>query len=390
MRPALLIAAVNLRRTLRDRTGLFFVFLFPLILIIALGSVFGGSGGYRLGIAAAGSGTLGDELAALISDGASAVETSRYQSYEALRGAVEDGVVEMGVLVPESYDEQLRNGETATLTVVARPADSASVLRQEVDRAIAAQAARVNAARLASDVVGVEFDQALERASALQEAQPGIDISVTTAGTAIVPADAGPLAFGAQSQTILFMFLTSMTAATQLILTRQLGVSRRMLATSTPVRSILGGELLGRFGVAMLQGVFIVVASALLFGVAWGDLLAASLIIVAFALIGTGVAMIVGVFANNVDQAGAIGVVAGLVLGAIGGAMVPAELFEEPLSTISRLTPHSWAIDALRDVAFRGAAVADILLQLAVLGAMALVLVAIGTWGLRRSLIRGA
>jgi hypothetical protein len=34
--------------------------------------------------------------------------------------------------------------------------------------------------------------------------------------------------------------------------------------------------------------------------------------------------------------------------------------------------------------------VADILLQLAVLGAMALVLVAIGTWGLRRSLIRGA
>ena len=35
--------------------------------------------------------------------------------------------------------------------------------------------------------------------------------------------------------------------------------------------------------------------------------------------------MVVGVFANDVDQAGALGVMAGMLLGALGGAMVPLE-----------------------------------------------------------------
>jgi ABC-2 type transport system permease protein len=126
--------------------------------------------------------------------------------------------------------------------------------------------------------------------------------------------------------------------------------------------------------------------SSLLFGVSWGNLVGASVVVVLFALVGTGAAMVVGVFATDPDQAGSIGVVAGMVLGALGGAMVPGELFSEPISTISRLTPHFWAIDAFRELVFYQAAVADIVAQLVVLAAFALVLVGIGTWGLRRSL----
>ena len=40
---ALEIARVNLLRILRDRTNLFFVFLLPLIIIVALGAAFGGA-----------------------------------------------------------------------------------------------------------------------------------------------------------------------------------------------------------------------------------------------------------------------------------------------------------------------------------------------------------
>ena len=68
--------------------------------------------------------------------------------------------------------------------------------------------------------------------------------------------------------------------------------------------------------------------------------------------------------------------------------MVPPEVFQEPMSTISRLTPHAWAIDALRDLAYEGAGIRDLLAPLAVLSAYAAVLVAIGVWGLRRSLTR--
>ena len=97
---------------------------------------------------------------------------------------------------------------------------------------------------------------------------------------------------GAQSQLVLFMFLTSMTAATQLIVSRQLGVSRRMFATPTGAGTIIIGETLGRFAVAMIQGLFIFVGTALVFGVEWGDPIAAGAVIVAFGLVGTGAAML--------------------------------------------------------------------------------------------------
>jgi ABC-2 type transport system permease protein len=385
---ALDIARVNLLRALRDRTNLFFVFLLPLIIIVALGAMYGGFGTTRLGIVQADVGPLGDDLVTLIEEGELSVEISEYGSAGELRAAVEDGAVMAGLVIPPGYDPSLRDGQTAELVLVARPEDFVSALRQGIEAAVAEQSAQIRAARVAGEFADAGFETALERARATQAALPKLEVPLTTVGTSVFPADAGPFAFGAQSQVILFMFLTSMTAATQLILTRQLGVSKRMLATRTPVPAILLGELLGRFAIAMMQGVFIVVVSSLLFGVAWGDLLGATLVVVMFALIGTGAAMIIGVFARNPDQAGAFGVVAGMILGAIGGAMVPAELFDEPIGTISRLTPHSWAIDALRDLSFRNAGITDILLQLAILGAMAAALVVIGTWGLRRSLTR--
>ena len=46
---ALWIAAANLRRTFRVRTNIFFVFVFPMVLILVLGATFGGSSSPRAG-----------------------------------------------------------------------------------------------------------------------------------------------------------------------------------------------------------------------------------------------------------------------------------------------------------------------------------------------------
>ena len=63
MRAAFEIARVNLLRAVRDRGNLFFVFLLPLIIIVALGAAFGSAGVSRLGVASAESGPLGDRAA---------------------------------------------------------------------------------------------------------------------------------------------------------------------------------------------------------------------------------------------------------------------------------------------------------------------------------------
>jgi ABC-2 type transport system permease protein len=213
-----------------------------------------------------------------------------------------------------------------------------------------------------------------------------VSVVTESTGEQLIEAGMNGYVMGAQSQLVLFMFLTSMTAATQLIVSRQLGVSRRMFSTPTGAGTIILGETLGRFAVAMIQGLFIFVGTALVFGVEWGDPLAASAVIVAFGLVGTGVAMLVGSVATNPEQASSVGVGAAMLLGAFGGAMVPPEVFPDVMRTVSHITPHAWAIDALRDVALRDRDIVGIAPQLAIVVGFGAVLLALATVRFRRAI----
>ena len=185
------------------------------------------------------------------------------------------------------------------------------------------------------------------------------------------------------------MFLTALTGAVELITTRQLGISRRMLSTPTSVRTIILGEGIGRVGLALFQGSFIVIASALLFKVEWANPVATAAIVVVFSFVAGGAALLIGAIAASASQAGAIGPALGMLLGLLGGTMVPAEVFPEAMRTASHLTPHAWAMDAFRGLLLRGETLVDILPQLAVLAGFAVVLMTLAVWRFRRALVAG-
>ena len=174
---------------------------------------------------------------------------------------------------------------------------------------------------------------------------PRIEVTARTAGSTVV----GTFATGAAQELILFMFLTSLSASAMLIETRRFGVSTRMLASPTSVRTILVGEALGRYAIALVQGLLIVIGTLLLFQVDWGNPLTTGLVVMLFALAATGAAMVMGSVLHNASQAGAMGVFLGLVLAAIGGCMVPLEVFPPLMYRIAHLLPHAWAIEALTD-----------------------------------------
>ena len=243
------------------------------------------------------------------------------------------------------------------------------------------------AVRFAAEQRAISFDEALADARRLLPQIGVVSVTSETTGEQLIESGMNGYVMGAQSQLVLWMFLTSMTAATQLIVSRQLGVSRRMFATPTSARTILIGEMLGRFAVAMIQGLFIFVGTAIVFSVEWGDPIAATAIIVAFGLVGTGVAMLVGSIATNPEQASSIGVGAAMLLGAFGGAMVPPEVFPEVMRTLSHLTPHAWAIDGLREVAVRDADLVGVLPEVAILLAFAAVLLGLATFRFRRAIV---
>jgi ABC-2 type transport system permease protein len=95
--------------------------------------------------------------------------------------------------------------------------------------------------------------------------------------------------------------------------------------------------------------------------------------------------MLVGAVAGNAEQASSVGVFAGLGLAAVGGSMVPPEVFPDVMQVISRFTPHRWALDGLRE-AVAGAGPADVLPQLGVLAAFAAAFLGLATWRLRSAL----
>jgi ABC-2 type transport system permease protein len=385
---ALVIARINLLRTLRDRLGLFFIVILPMILIVVLGMTYGGMNSARIGVADADGGPLALDLVAGISAPDLRLDLRHYDTAADLRDAVEGGFVEIGLAIPAGYDATLRSGGQSTVEVVAQPKSIASVVRTAVDAAIAEQTALVEAARFTASTGGVSFDDALVAARAARPNVAGVGVTVEAAGD--VAAAPSGFTVGAESQVILFMFLTSMTGAATLISTRQLGISRREFSTPTSARSIILGETLGRLGVAIFQGAFIVIATAVLFQVDWLDPLASGAIIVVFAVVSSGAAMLLATLVSNEAQLGAAAPALGMILGLLGGTMVPIEVFPDFVRTIAHVTPHAWAIDAFHELLLNGGGLGDVLPQVGVLLGFAVVLLGLAVLRFRRLIASGA
>jgi ABC-2 type transport system permease protein len=381
---ALEIARVSVLRTFRDRMGLFFIVVLPMILVIVLGMTYGGMSAARVGVADEDGSPLASALIGDLRTTEVPLEVRRYGTAADLRDAVERGFVEIGLAVPAGYEAAIRSGGQAQVEVVAQPQSYASAVRTAVDGAIARQAALVEAARFATTASRVSFDTALAAARGRQAAVAGVDVALEQVGE--TGSNPNGFAVGAESQVILFMFLTSLTGAAVLVTTRQLGVTRREFSTPTGVGTIIAGETLGRFAFAIFQGGFIVVATAVLFGVDWIDPLATGAIIVAFALVASGAGMLVATLVANENQLSALGPALGMIFGLLGGTMVPIEVFPDVMRTLSHVTPHAWAMEAFHRLLLHGGGLVDVLPEVAVLLGFAAVLLTFAVSRFRRAI----
>jgi ABC-2 type transport system permease protein len=139
--------------------------------------------------------------------------------------------------------------------------------------------------------------------------------------------------------------------------------------------------------VAVAQSAVIVAFSALLFGLDWGSWPATLAIVASFSLVATAAALLVGSLVRNESQSQAVGLSVGLAFAALGGCMVPFEVFPDGLRTFAHITPHAWAVDAFTEVVQRGGGLGQIGTELGVLVAYGLGLLTAATIMLRRSIV---
>ena len=377
------IAGTNLRRVFRERSNTFFIVVFPMLLILLLGATFGGGFTPVIGVAAQGVGPLGEDLINVLEE-LEDLGVKRYSSEGALVDAVERGRVQAGLVIPTGYDANLRAGADIVLRLFIRPGSFA--LRSAVEAAVGRQNIVVRSARFAQSEGITSLGDALERAAQAAAGVPGVQVRTTKADQSSSFGDLGEFDQGASAMLLLFIFITSLRRSVGLIETRRLGVARRMLSTPTATRTILAGEALGRFAIALVQGLIIIFGSALIFGVNWGNPFGAALILMAFSLVGAGASMLLGSVFNSDQQAGAVALLLGFGLAALGGSMAPLEVFPDTIRTIAHITPHAWGNDAFSNLVRQDGGVADILRELGVLAAFAVVLLTLATWRLRRAI----
>jgi ABC-2 type transport system permease protein len=380
------IARFNLVRMFRERSNLFFVLVFPILIIAVLGTQFGGDETAEVGVS--GTGDLVDRAVERL-DGTGAADVRRVGSAGELRELVGDGSLPVGVVVPDDAEDVLRSGGAVPLTVYLGNGDNAAQLEGVITRAFEAEAVVPGVIGSLAGQADLAADQVADVVTHTASALPAIDVNRVLAGGGD-PDDTG---FGidqvAVGMLVLLTFLNALTGAAALIQSRKHGVSRRMVATPTSMRTIVIGEGAGRWSVGMFQAVYIMLATAVLFSVTRGDLVGAVAIQAVIAAVAAGAAMLVGAVMHNDEQAAGITVMVGLGLGALGGAMLPLELFGSTMNTVAHFTPHAWAIDAFTELSRRGGTVVDILPELAVLAAFAVVLVGLASWRLRLTLTRG-
>jgi len=179
---------------------------------------------------------------------------------------------------------------------------------------------------------------------------------------------------------VLFGFFLALTIAISFMEEKNGGTFRRLCAAPVSRGALLCSKLVPYFLVGMVQMTFLFGFGRLVFGMEiGGSHLALGTLSAAVVLCATSLGLLIASFSGTQKQVGGVGSIVLLVMGLVGGAMVPRIAMPEVMRSAGLATPHAWALDGYYDVILtEGAGVADIGVEVAALLGFALVFAVIG------------
>ncbi|MGV8081333.1 MAG: ABC transporter permease [Syntrophales bacterium] len=396
----------------RDRVSLAVLFLLPaafiLIMSLAMGELFSGHSRVRIPVMI----VNGDEGAR----GAALVETLRQA------GPFEIRVGAAGA-DPEEVKRLLRTGEIRFSCVIRRDFSAAvsagsegeaagsihlmmdpTVHRQAQELFRLAVLGAVGRVRLAAflegigpllDVAGVDRTVLANRTEAADD--PALTISyVTGPGSTRNGQVPNAVQQSVPSWIVFAVFFIVLPIGNAFIAERTQGTFSRLAGMGVSPWLLLMGKTVPYFLVNQVQ-----VAAMLAVGVWVVPLLGGTALNLGSSPVGLAVvswslslcaiamALLVAALARTPEQAGTVGGILNLLLGAIGGVMVPVFVMPHTLQVLSQLSPMSWGLQGYLDLFLRGGEVRDVLPEAALLTACAVVFLGATVAVLRRKARQG-
>lgn len=351
----MLIAAIvkDTQLLLRDRGALASLFALPLIFVVTFGSMFGGGKGEdgqgaRRQVAtyvAPGTARGVQVLAALEASGM--FEVVPAPAPEAVRTRVANEDVLVGLILPAGFDPAA--GVPGELVI-----DTGLNLRVRgpLEGALHAIVRR-----------------------ALEAPPSGADLPVLEArmppGIRAPMENVGGFQVSVPGNAVLFGFFLALTVALSYSEERASGTWRRLTAAPVHRATLLVATLVPWLIIGLAQMAVLFGIGALAFGMrVGGSVLALIVLTVAVVACAVSLGLFIASFGGSQKQIGSIGSISLLVMGLLGGAMVPRMIMPEAMQQIGLATPHAWALEGYYELLIRdGSGLADIVPSIgAVLG----------------------
>ena len=188
------------------------------------------------------------------------------------------------------------------------------------------------------------------------------------------------------------MFFVALPVSTLLIGERQQGTLDRLRSLGVPPLLLVLGKLVPFYLVHLLQVVAMLAVGRWIVPLIGGDALSLAvdplalfLAASATSIAALGLSLLIASFARTAEQATIAAGGTNIILGALGGIMVPKQVMPAAMQPITGFSPMGWGLDAFVDVFARQATSADIAFGCATLVLFGVVALALGIHRLRAS-----
>ena len=345
MRSLLAIAWKDLRLIARDRAAMVFLVLVPFVVVTVLAEALAGSdtGSLLLPVVNDDQGPVASVLVEALSEHATVVEVSREEAEYLVAGKK---TAPAAIVVPEHTSKRYLASRPSTLLLLTDPAKGAAVGAVKAYLLLADRKAAEIADPLAQQLLEMEEQNLTGSRSSIPPAEqnvPGFSVMFVMMGVLF------GVAFGLHDE-------------------REWGAITRLLIAPIPRMSVLGGKLLARFVVGLVQLALLFAYGHLVFGLSLGHAPAAlALVMMAVVFSMTGFSLLVSAFARTREQVIPLGLTLIMVFCALGGCWWPLYQMPPWLRQVAQLTFTAWAMEGFHDVILRDRGVLDVLPAVGVL-----------------------
>lgn len=369
MRSIFLIAKNTLRIVLRKKGNIVLFILSPVLIITAMMFLFGNAstGVNSIGIYNEDKGILGKELVSKISS----IEKFNVVDVKAaeINDLVSTQKVDCVITLPTNFSEKLYNGESIKLDMKTIKGEDTTIWIENFTNIFVENLKTIGKVSNGSKEVFNQMLVGLTDGDIKLTIGKVEDVSNSRSTTS---ASIGFL--------IMFMMYATTVTSSMIIKEKQEKTFYRVQSAPVNSRAMVMGNILANIAIVALQSILVSITVNHILKMNSGiDTIQLIIVLITFGLVSVSLGMMIISFSNSTAQTGNLTTLITTPTCMLGGCFWPVTFMPKTLQKISDFMPQRWALKSIESLQ-TGTSLSGILINLAVLGAFALVFCSIAAY----------